>query len=101
MAKRRGVFIGSYVSEGLKEDLRQLADKGHRTLSQEINRILEEEVERLKKGGALDSPLNETEAANNGESGAELEREEMLLEGLRVLLKRDDERSGRKGRKGK
>jgi hypothetical protein len=42
MANRKGVFIGAYVPHELKESLRRRAAAEHRTLSQEITRILEE-----------------------------------------------------------
>ena len=44
MANRKGVFIGAYVPTDLKESLRRKAAAEHRTLSQEITRILEEAV---------------------------------------------------------
>jgi len=44
MANRKGVFIGAYVPNHLKESLRRRAAAEHRTLSQEITRILEEAV---------------------------------------------------------
>jgi hypothetical protein len=44
MANRKGVFIGAYVPNHLKESLRRKAAAEHRTLSQEITRILEEAV---------------------------------------------------------
>ncbi|HEX7175433.1 MAG TPA: hypothetical protein VF240_09255 [Pyrinomonadaceae bacterium] len=44
MANRKGVFIGAYVPSDLKESLRKRAAAEHRTLSQEITRILEEAV---------------------------------------------------------
>ena len=52
MANRKGVFIGAYVPAELKESLRQRAAAEHRTLSQEITRILEEAVKgrRLPPG---------------------------------------------------
>ncbi|HEY0079932.1 MAG TPA: Arc family DNA-binding protein [Pyrinomonadaceae bacterium] len=52
MANRKGVFIGAYVPSELKESLRQRAAAEHRTLSQEITRILEEAVKgrRLPPG---------------------------------------------------
>jgi hypothetical protein len=49
MANRKGVFIGAYVPADLKKALQQRAASEHRTLSQEITRILEEAV----KGGRL------------------------------------------------
>ena len=44
MANRKGVFIGAYVPTDLKESLRRKAAAEHRTLSQEITRILTEAV---------------------------------------------------------
>ncbi|MGH9949577.1 MAG: FitA-like ribbon-helix-helix domain-containing protein [Pyrinomonadaceae bacterium] len=44
MANRKGVFIGAYVPNELKESLRRRAAAQHRTLSQEITRILIEAV---------------------------------------------------------
>jgi hypothetical protein len=44
MANRKGVFIGAYVPNELKESLRRRAAADHRTLSQEITRILTEAV---------------------------------------------------------
>ncbi|HQU85530.1 MAG TPA: hypothetical protein PKY59_20515 [Pyrinomonadaceae bacterium] len=44
MVNRKGVFIGAYVPNELKESLRRRAALEHRTLSQEITRILIEEV---------------------------------------------------------
>jgi plasmid stability protein len=44
MANRKGVFIGAYVPDELKESLRRRAALEHRTLSQEITRILVEAV---------------------------------------------------------
>jgi plasmid stability protein len=44
MVNRKGVFIGAYVPNELKESLRRRAASEHRTLSQEITRILIEAV---------------------------------------------------------
>jgi plasmid stability protein len=44
MANRKGVFIGAYIPNELKESLRRRAAMEHRTLSQEITRILVEVV---------------------------------------------------------
>ena len=44
MTNRKGVFIGAYVPNELKESLRRRAALEHRTLSQEITRILVEAV---------------------------------------------------------
>ena len=52
MANRKGVFIGAYVPSELKQALQQRAKAEHRTLSQEITRILEEAIKgrRLPPG---------------------------------------------------
>lgn len=52
MANRKGVFIGAYVPNQLKEALQLRARAEHRTLSQEITRILEEAIKgrRLPPG---------------------------------------------------
>lgn len=52
MANRKGVFIGAYVPNQLKEALQLRAKSEHRTLSQEITRILEEAIKgrRLPPG---------------------------------------------------
>ncbi len=44
MANRKGVFIGAYVPIELKDSLKRRAALEHRTLSQEITRILTEAV---------------------------------------------------------
>ena len=44
MVNRKGVFIGAYVPQELKESLKRRAATEHRTLSQEITRILVEAV---------------------------------------------------------
>ena len=44
MANRKGVLIGAYVPNELKESLRRRAAAEHRTLSQEITRILTEAI---------------------------------------------------------
>ena len=44
MANRKGVFIGAYVPHELKESLQRRAAADHRTLSQEVTRILLEAV---------------------------------------------------------
>lgn len=55
MANRKGVFIGAYVPADLKESLRRRAAAEHRTLSQEITRILTEAVRgRALPPGAID-----------------------------------------------
>ncbi len=55
MANRKGVFIGAYVPAELKESLRRRAAAEHRTLSQEITRILTEAVHgRALPPGAID-----------------------------------------------
>src|SRR4029079_16579158 len=62
MANRKGVFIGAYVPKHLKESLRRRAAAEHRTLSQEITRILEEAVHG--KGlppGSVDRRMKESQ----------------------------------------
>ena len=55
MANRKGVFIGAYVPNDLKESLRRKAAAEHRTLSQEITRILTEAVHgRGLPAGSID-----------------------------------------------
>ena len=55
MVNRKGVFIGAYVPIELKESLRRRAASEHRTLSQEITRILTEAVHgRILPPGAID-----------------------------------------------
>ena len=55
MANRKGVFIGAYVPNDLKESLRRRAATEHRTLSQEITRILTEAVHgRTLPPGSID-----------------------------------------------
>ena len=55
MANRKGVFIGAYVPNDLKETLKRRAAAEHRTLSQEITRILTEAVHgRTLPPGAID-----------------------------------------------
>ena len=55
MANRKGVFIGAYVPNELKESLRRRAASEHRTLSQEITRILTEAIHgRSLPAGSID-----------------------------------------------
>ena len=62
MANRKGVFIGAYVPNHLKESLRRRAAAEHRTLSQEITRILEEAVHgRGLPPGSIDRRTKETQ----------------------------------------
>jgi len=61
MANRKGVFIGAYVPNHLKESLRRRAVAEHRTLSQEITRILEEAVHgRGLPAGSIDRRARES-----------------------------------------
>jgi plasmid stability protein len=61
MANRKGVFIGAYVPEELKESLRRRAASEHRTLSQEITRILIEAVHgKALPAGSVDRRNNAT-----------------------------------------
>jgi hypothetical protein len=61
MANRKGVFIGAYVPAELKKALQQRATSEHRTLSQEITRILEEAV----RGARLPPGFVDRRAANS------------------------------------
>ena len=55
MTNRKGVFIGAYVPNELKESLRRRAAAEHRTLSQEITRILVEAVHgKALPAGSID-----------------------------------------------
>ena len=61
MANRKGVFIGAYVPNELKESLRRRAAAEHRTLSQEITRILVEAVHgKGLPAGSVDRRANAT-----------------------------------------
>lgn len=61
MANRKGVFIGAYVPNELKESLRRRAAAEHRTLSQEITRILVEAVHgKGLPSGSVDRRSNVT-----------------------------------------
>jgi hypothetical protein len=61
MANRKGVFIGAYVPNHLKDSLRRRAAAEHRTLSQEITRILEEAVHgKGLPAGSVDRRNKET-----------------------------------------
>ena len=59
MANRKGVFIGAYVPLELKESLQRRAASEHRTLSQEITRILTEAVHgKSLPAGSIDRRQN-------------------------------------------
>ena len=59
MVNRKGVFIGAYVPNELKESLRRRAASEHRTLSQEITRILTEAIHgRTLPPGSIDRRSN-------------------------------------------
>ena len=59
MANRKGVFIGAYVPSELKESLRRRAASEHRTISQEITRILTEAIHgRSLPPGSIDRRVN-------------------------------------------
>ena len=49
MTKRKGVFIGAYIAAELKDELTRRAKTEHRTLSQQITKIL---TEALRGNGA-------------------------------------------------
>ena len=71
MANRKGVFIGAYVPNHLKESLRRRAAAEHRTLSQEITRILEEAVHgRGLPAGSIDRRNKETTPRRRGSDPA-------------------------------
>lgn len=58
---RKGVFIGAYVPLELKESLRRRAAAEHRTLSQEITRILTEAVHgKSLPSGSVDRRIPNT-----------------------------------------
>lgn len=61
MANRKGVFIGAYVPNDLKEALQHRAKAEHRTLSQEITRILEEAIKGKRlPPGTIDRRVSES-----------------------------------------
>ena len=61
MVNRKGVFIGAYVPTELKESLKRRAAAEHRTLSQEITRILVEAVHgKGLPAGSVDRRDNQT-----------------------------------------
>lgn len=61
MVNRKGVFIGAYVPLELKESLKRRAAAEHRTLSQEITRILVEAVHgKGLPAGSVDRRSNTT-----------------------------------------
>ena len=60
MANRKGVFIGAYVPNQLKEALQHRAKAEHRTLSQEITRILEEAIRGRRLPPGFVDRRNET-----------------------------------------
>lgn len=59
MTARKGVFIGAYVPQGLKESLQRQARSEHRTLSQQITRILEMHITNGLRRRRTDSPSSE------------------------------------------
>ena len=62
MANRKGVFIATYFPNHLKDSLPCRAPAEHRTLSQEITRILEEAVHgRGLPPGSLDRRTKESQ----------------------------------------
>lgn len=52
MTKRNGVFIGAYIAPELKDELQRRAKAEHRTLSQQITKILSEAL----RGNGLTLP---------------------------------------------
>ncbi len=67
---RNGVFIGAYVPEGLKTALQLQAKSEHRTLSQQITRILEIHI--------------------NGNSNRRRREDKVLPDDLRELVSEDE-----------
>lgn len=71
MVSRKGVFIGAYVPAELKQSLQRRARAEHRTLSQEVTRILSEALhgQSLPPGSinrrALNSPNRRRETDPN------------------------------------
>ena len=79
MANRKGVFIGAYVPNDLKETLRRNAASQHRTLSQEITRILTEAVHgRTLPPGAVDRRTNTSPPRRRATDPPERRRREDL-----------------------
>ena len=70
MANRKGVFIGAYVPNELKESLRRRAAGEHRTLSQEITRILVEAVHGKGLPAGKSSPVGQAAPVSKDASGA-------------------------------
>jgi len=67
MANRKGVFIGAYVPNELKESLRRRAAAEHRTLSQEITRILTEAIHgRNLPAGSIDRRTTNSPSRRRG-----------------------------------
>ena len=67
MANRKGVFIGAYVPSELKESLRRRAAAEHRTLSQEITRILTEAIHgRNLPAGSIDRRVSNSPSRRRG-----------------------------------
>ncbi len=67
MANRKGVFIGAYVPNELKESLRRRAAGEHRTLSQEITRILTEAIHgRNLPPGSIDRRVPNSPSRRRG-----------------------------------
>jgi len=67
MANRKGVFIGAYVPNEMKESLRRRAAAEHRTLSQEITRILTEAIHgRNLPAGSIDRRATNSPSRRRG-----------------------------------
>ena len=68
MANRKGVFIGAYVPNELKESLRRRAASEHRTLSQEITRILTEAIHgKNLPAGSIDRRTSNSPSRRRGD----------------------------------
>jgi plasmid stability protein len=90
MTNRKGVFIGAYVPNELKESLRRRAAAEHRTLSQEITRILVEAVHG--KGlptGSVDRRSNATAVPRRRSTDPPIRRR---AEDLPYITKEEDKK---------
>lgn len=90
MANRKGVFIGAYVPNELKESLRRRAAAEHRTLSQEITRILTEAIHgRTLPAGSIDRRTTTSPPRRRGTDAFPRRRRDDL-----PYAPSDDKRSG-------
>ena len=61
MTKRKGVFIGAYIASELKDELQRRAKSEHRTLSQQITKILTEAL----RGNGASAPIQDRRAPDS------------------------------------